>query len=122
MAGSLHTDDVRQNVVQTLWQPGTERDALDPPCLLIDLDAMEANIAKMAAYFRRLAEMGSPVRLRPHTKTHKCPILAHKQIAAGGTRGITCAKLGEAEGMYAGGILSGILIANQIVGSTKVAR
>jgi D-serine deaminase-like pyridoxal phosphate-dependent protein len=110
--------DIKQNP----WKPGTERDALDTPALLIDLDLMESNIARMAAYFTQLAGRGSPVRLRPHTKTHKCPILAHKQIEAGGARGITCAKLGEAEVMFAGGIRSGILIANQIIGPTKIAR
>ncbi len=104
------------------WLPGTERDALDTPALLIDLDLMESNIARMAAYFTGLAKRGLPVRLRPHIKTHKCPVLAHKQIEAGGTRGITCAKLGEAEVMFAGGIRADILIANQVVGPTKISR
>lgn len=104
------------------WQPGLDRDALDTPALLIDLDEMERNIATMANFFKGLANDGSPVRLRPHTKTHKCPVLAHKQIEAGGTRGITCAKLGEAEIMFGGGIRSGILIANQVVGATKIRR
>jgi D-serine deaminase-like pyridoxal phosphate-dependent protein len=103
------------------WQPGTERDALDTPALLIDLDRMESNIAKMATYFKELAGRGSPVRLRPHTKTHKCPILAHKQLEAGGTRGITCAKLGEAEVMVASGI-SDVMIANQIIGPLKISK
>lgn len=109
-------------MIQQPWQPGTERDALDTPALLIDLDVMESNITKMAAYFKELADRGWPARLRPHTKTHKCPVLAHKQIEAGGTRGIACAKLGEAEVMFAGGIRSGILVANQVVGPTKIAR
>ena len=59
--------------------------------------------------------------MRPHTKTHKCPIIAHKQLAAGNAVGITCAKLGEAEVMVDGGIKN-ILIANQIVGPQKIAR
>lgn len=101
---------------------GTEFNALDTPALLIDLDVMDRNITRMAAFFQEMANRGSPVRLRPHTKTHKCPILAHRQIEAGGTRGITCAKLGEAEAMFAGGIRTGILIANQVVGKTKIAR
>jgi D-serine deaminase-like pyridoxal phosphate-dependent protein len=58
--------------------------------------------------------------LRPHIKTHKTPILAHKQIQAGAI-GICCAKLGEAEVMVAGGIKD-ILIANQIVGDQKMSR
>lgn len=39
---------------------------------------------------------GAGVRLRPHTKTHKSPQIAHWQIEAGAV-GICCAKLGEAE-------------------------
>ena len=62
----------------------------------------------------------SPVRLRPHAKTHKCPTLARMQLAAGAI-GITCAKLGEAEVMAAAGIKD-ILIANQIIGAGKIAR
>jgi len=88
---------------------------IDTPALLIDLDAMERNIAKMAKYFR-----GVKAKLRPHAKTHKTPIIAHKQIQAG-ARGITCAKLGEAEVMVAAGIRD-ILIANQVVGRQKIER
>jgi D-serine deaminase-like pyridoxal phosphate-dependent protein len=88
---------------------------IDTPALCLDIEMVEANIKRMADYFR-----DSPVRLRPHTKTHKSPTLAHMQIAAGAI-GITCAKLGEAEVMVAAGIHD-ILIANQIVGPTKIAR
>ncbi|MCL5960783.1 MAG: DSD1 family PLP-dependent enzyme [Chloroflexi bacterium] len=94
---------------------GKTKEELDTPALLIDLDIMEANIAKMAGYFARL-----PVNLRPHTKTHKTPVIAQKQIAAG-AQGITCAKVGEAEVMVAGGVKD-ILIANQVVGPQKIAR
>jgi D-serine deaminase-like pyridoxal phosphate-dependent protein len=58
--------------------------------------------------------------LRPHAKTHKTPIIAHKQLAAGAI-GITCAKLGEAEVMVEGGVRD-ILLANQIVGTHKISR
>jgi D-serine deaminase-like pyridoxal phosphate-dependent protein len=77
---------------------------------------MERNLAKMAAYFA-----DTDVVLRPHVKLHKAtPVLAHKQLAAGGV-GVTCAKLGEAERMAAAGIRD-ILIANQIVGTRKITR
>ncbi len=59
-------------------------------------------------------------KLRAHTKIHKSPFLAHKQIA-GGSTGITCAKLGEAEVMAQAGI-SDILIANEIIGNFKTQR
>src|SRR5437868_15332572 len=88
---------------------------LDTPALLLNLDALERNIARMAATFR---EAG--VGWRPHTKAIKVPELAHKLLAAG-AHGVTCAKLGEAEVMAAGGIRD-ILIANQIVGPQKIAR
>ena len=88
---------------------------LDTPYVLIDMDKVETNI-KMMQDAADLAGIG----LRPHAKTHKLPILAHKQIDAGAI-GITVAKLGEAEVMAAGGI-SNILIAYPIVGQQKVER
>lgn len=89
--------------------------ALDTPALLIDLDAFERNIAAMAA---DIASRGA--QWRPHSKAHKCPAVAHRQIAAGAI-GVTCAKLGEAEVFAASGVRD-ILIANQIVGPIKTRR
>src|SRR3977135_1899578 len=99
------------------WQSlvGQSKFALDTPALLVDLDVMEANIARIAATCR-----AHGVAWRPHSKAHKTPEIAKMQIAAG-AMGVTCAKLGEAEVMAAAGILD-ILIANQIVGPIKVAR
>jgi D-serine deaminase-like pyridoxal phosphate-dependent protein len=94
---------------------GSGIDEIDTPALLLDLDSMERNVARMAAAFR-----GLTAKLRPHAKTHKTPVIAHKQLAAGAI-GITCAKLGEAEVMVEGGVRD-ILIANQIVGARKIAR
>jgi D-serine deaminase-like pyridoxal phosphate-dependent protein len=88
---------------------------LDTPVLLADLGVVEANIARLAAYFRK-----AEVNWRPHTKGQKVPALAHKELAAGAI-GVTCAKLGEAEVMAAAGIRD-ILIANQVVGAAKAAR
>jgi len=94
---------------------GMVREDVDTPVLLLDLDIMEQNIASMADLVRR-----TPVALRPHAKTHKTPIIAHKQLGAGAID-ITCAKLGEAEVMVAGGVRD-VLIANQIVGRQKIDR
>lgn len=94
---------------------GMHKTELDTPALLIDLDILEANIQTMANYFSTVNAM-----LRPHMKTHKTPIIAHKQIAAGAI-GVTCAKLGEAEAVIHAGVRD-VLIANQIVGSHKIAR
>ena len=88
---------------------------LDTPAVVVDLDAMERNLSRMASYCRE-----HNLRLRPHTKTHKIPELAHKQIASGAT-GITVAKLDEAEVMIDAG-LNDLLIAYPIVGPTKTQR
>lgn len=88
---------------------------LDTPALLIDLDPFERNIAAMAADIA-----ARNCAWRPHTKVHKTPAIAHKQLAAGAI-GVACAKVGEAEVMAAAGIRD-ILIANQIVGSIKTRR
>ncbi|UCD72682.1 MAG: DSD1 family PLP-dependent enzyme [Candidatus Bathyarchaeota archaeon] len=92
-----------------------EIDQIDTPALIIDLELMENNIASMAKFFE-----GADADLRPHSKTHKIPVIAHKQIAAG-AKGICCQKLGEAEVMAAAGI-EDILITNQIVGPRKLWR
>ena len=94
---------------------GIPKEEIDTPALLIDLDVFEANIRTMADFFKTVN-----AELRPHAKTHKTPIIAHKQLEAGAI-GITCAKLGEAEAMVHAGIRD-VLIANQVVGSQKIAR
>lgn len=88
---------------------------LETPALVIDLDAMERNLRRMADYFA-----AGPCKLRPHVKTHKCPIIARRQIELGAI-GITAAKIGEAEVMAEGGVQD-ILIANEVVGPSKVRR
>ncbi len=91
------------------------RARLITPALVLDLDAMERNIATMAAH---AAAQG--VSLRPHAKTHKCTRIAHLQLEAGAL-GICCATLGEAEAMAAGGV-EGLLITSPIVAPAKIAR
>lgn len=94
---------------------GMSKLALDTPALLVDLDVMEANIARIAATCR-----ANGVGWRPHVKGQKTIEIVQKEIAAGAI-GITCAKLGEAEIFAAAGVPS-ILIANQVVGPAKMAR
>lgn len=81
---------------------------LNTPSLIVDLDLLEANIAKMARLCRERA-----IALRPHAKTHKSIEIARRQLAAGAI-GICCAKLGEAEVLAAGGIGS-ILVTSPVV-------
>src|SRR5215471_1133875 len=85
------------------------------PCAVIDMDKVERNIARVQA-----ACDAAGVANRPHIKTHKSPLLAKMQIAAG-AKGITCQKLGEAEVMAAGGI-DDILISYNLLGDEKMAR
>jgi D-serine deaminase-like pyridoxal phosphate-dependent protein len=89
--------------------------AVDTPALLIDLDAFEANLKRMADFVR-----GAGVRLRPHSKTHKSPDVAARQVALGAV-GVCCQKVSEAEAMVAGGIVD-VLVSNEVAGTTKLTR
>ena len=95
--------------------PGMREDEIDTPALLIDLDAFEYNLDKMAAL---LAPTG--VKLRAHAKTHKSPVIAKLQMARGAV-GQCVQKVAEAEVLAWGGIPD-ILVSNQIVGAAKLAR
>src|SRR5712692_5685 len=94
---------------------GMHKQELETPVLLVDLDALEQNLQKMATYFATLR-----ANLRPHIKTHKTPALAHKQIAAG-AKGICCGNLDEAEVMIAAGIRD-VLVTKEIVQPAQIAR
>ena len=97
-----------------IGRQGSRRD-LNTPALILDLDAMDRNIATLASLAK-----ASGVALRPHAKTHKCAQIARRQIAAGAV-GVCCAKLGEAEAMADEGI-EGLLITSPVVGHAAVAR
>jgi D-serine deaminase-like pyridoxal phosphate-dependent protein len=88
---------------------------LETPAVIVDLDIMGRNLSRMADYCRE-----HQLLLRPHTKTHKIPEFAKRQIASGAT-GITVAKVGEAEVMLDAGITD-MLIAYPIVGPEKTRR
>jgi D-serine deaminase-like pyridoxal phosphate-dependent protein len=88
---------------------------LETPAVVVDLDVMERNLSRVADYCRQ-----HRLLLRPHTKSHKIPELAKRQVASGAT-GITVAKIGEAEVMLSAGITD-ILIAYPIVGAEKTRR
>jgi D-serine deaminase-like pyridoxal phosphate-dependent protein len=89
--------------------------AIDTPALVIDLDAMERNLARMASFARRAG-----VRLRPHAKMHKSAELARLQLAAGAV-GVCVQKTSEAEALAAAGILD-VFISNEVVAPAKLAR
>lgn len=94
---------------------GDAVDAIDTPALVVDLDAMERNLATMARF---AAAHG--MRLRPHAKMHKCAAIAKLQIAAGAV-GVCVQKVGEAEALADAGIHD-IFISNEVVSPTKLAR
>ncbi|HSB69783.1 MAG TPA: D-TA family PLP-dependent enzyme [Candidatus Methylomirabilis sp.] len=93
----------------------TSAQTLDTPVVTIDLDVVEANIARLQAY---LDQHG--IKNRPHIKTHKIPAIATKQVESGAV-GIACQKIGEAEVMAAAG-LRDILLPFNILGPAKLER
>src|SRR6516164_4490147 len=85
---------------------------VETPALIIDLDALDRNIAKMAEFAR-----AAGVRVRPHAKTHKSTAIALRQSAVG-----QCVqKVGEAEVLVRGGVQD-VLVSNQVVGERKLRR
>lgn len=95
--------------------PGMAEADIQTPCLVVDLAALERNIAKMQRF---ADEMG--VRLRTHGKMHKSGDVALMQIAAGAT-GICCQKVSEAEAFARAGVTD-ILVSNQVRDPAKIDR
>lgn len=91
------------------------RDDLPTPALLLDLDAFEFNVRRMAGHARDTGRA-----LRPHGKTHKCPEIAKRLIKAGAV-GCCAAKLSEAEAFAASGV-TGLLVTTAVVGKHKIER
>ena len=97
--------------------PGTPMEELDTPCLVLDLDALDHNMDVVADYYR-----DRPSKLRGHSKNHKTPAIALRQIRRGGTVGGVCsAKVSEAEVMVHGGVPS-VFITSEVVGDLKIQR
>lgn len=107
------TDDLRLHAA-LIGRPAT-RGQLNTPVLVIDRDALDRNLARMAEFAR-----GRGIALRPHAKTHKSVDLARRQIAAGAV-GVCCAKLGEAEALADGGVAP-LLITSPVVAEPAVRR
>jgi D-serine deaminase-like pyridoxal phosphate-dependent protein len=88
---------------------------IDTPAPVVNLDAMERNLQKMAAFARQ-----HEVRLRPHAKMHKSAALAQRQIEAGAV-GVCVQKTSEAEALAAGGVHD-IFISNEVIAPHKLRR
>lgn len=96
--------------------PGMDEKDIQTPCLVLDLDALERNIAKMGAFAR---EMG--VRHRVHGKMHKSVDVALLQERLGGSCGVCCQKVSEAE-VFARGGIKDVLVSNQVRDPAKIDR
>lgn len=88
---------------------------VDTPALIVDLDAFERNLARMADALK-----DKPLRLRAHSKTHKSPMIGAKQMALGAV-GVCCQKVSEAEIMVRGGV-DNVLVSNEVIGARKLER
>lgn len=96
---------------------GTPIAELDTPCLILDMDALDHNMDVMSDFYRDRAS-----KLRGHSKNHKTPALALRQIRRGGTVGGVCAaKVSEAEVMVHSGIPS-VLVTSEIIAPLKIER
>ena len=98
-------------------RPGTPVTDLDTPCLVLDMDALDHNMDVMAGYYE-----GRHSKLRGHSKNHKTPAIALRQIRRGGTVGGVCAaKVAEAEVMVHGGVPS-VFVTSEVVDPRKIER
>jgi D-serine deaminase-like pyridoxal phosphate-dependent protein len=107
-AASAAYDRIRLKEPVSLWD-------LPTPALTIDLEAMESNLLKMKTFYQ-----GKKAKLRPHTKTHKCPIIAKRQLEDGAV-GVCAAKVSEAEVMVEAGI-GNVLVTSPVVTKEKIER
>lgn len=89
--------------------------AIDTPALVVDLDAMQRNLSRMAEFARKHG-----LRWRPHAKMHKSSAIAKLQLQAGAV-GVCVQKTSEAEAMVAGGVYN-VYISNEVVAPAKLAR
>ena len=89
--------------------------AIDTPALVVDLDAMQRNLSRMAEFARKHG-----LRWRPHAKMHKSSAIAKLQMQAGAV-GVCVQKTSEAEAMVAGGVYN-VYISNEVIAPAKLAR
>lgn len=97
-------------------RPGMDEADIQTPCLILDLDALERNIAKMGAYAK-----AHGMRHRSHGKMHKSVDVQKLQEKLGGAVGVCCQKVSEAEVFVRGGIKD-VLVSNQVRDPLKIDR
>jgi 3-hydroxy-D-aspartate aldolase len=96
--------------------PGMDEADIQTPCLILDLDALERNIVKMGDYAR-----AHGMRHRVHGKMHKSVDVAKLQERLGGSVGVCCQKVSEAE-VFARGGIKDVLVSNQVRDPLKIDR
>lgn len=97
-------------------KPGMRESEIQTPCLVLDLDALERNVKKMGDIARQMG-----VRHRIHGKMHKSVDVALLQERLGGSCGVCCQKVSEAEVFVRGGIKD-VLVSNQVRDPAKIDR
>ncbi len=103
------------NEQSSVYWVGKSKWELDTPCLAIELDLLDANLAEMHRFVTARAK-----QLRPHTKTHKCSTLARRQMDVGAV-GVCAAKASEAESLIERGVQS-VLITGPVATPFKAER
>jgi 3-hydroxy-D-aspartate aldolase len=96
--------------------PGMDEADIQTPCLVLDLDALERNIVKMGDYAH-----AHGMRHRVHGKMHKSVDVAKLQERLGGSVGVCCQKVSEAE-VFARGGIKDVLVSNQVRDPMKIDR
>jgi 3-hydroxy-D-aspartate aldolase len=96
--------------------PGMDEKDIQTPCLILDLDALERNIKKMGDYAK-----SKGMRHRVHGKMHKSVDVAKLQETLGGSVGVCCQKVSEAE-VFARGGIKDVLVSNQVRDLAKIDR
>ena len=96
--------------------PGMDAADIQTPCLVLDLDALERNIKKMGDWAK-----AHGVRHRVHGKMHKSVDVALLQEKLGGSCGVCCQKVSEAE-VFARGGIKDVLVSNQVRDPAKIDR
>ena len=95
---------------------GMDEADIQTPCLVLDLDALERNIIKMGQFVK-----DKNMRHRVHGKMHKSVDVALLQEKLGGSCGVCCQKVSEAEAFVRGGIKD-VLVSNQVRDPAKIDR
>ena len=96
--------------------PGMDEKDIQTPCLILDLDALERNIKKMGDYAK-----AHGMRHRVHGKMHKSIDVALLQEKMGGSCGVCCQKVSEAE-VFARGGIKDVMVSNQVTDLAKIDR